>query len=156
MQAATSGEISVFADAIVAKIERIIRCLDGQDADGLNWRLPAPATNSLYVLASHMMGSVEWCILDVLGRQPVARDRAAEFSAHGDSAEPLYARWSELAPRLHAALAALPATALETTREIPPLGAMTGQAFLLFIAQHCAEHMGHAELTRDLLNATRG
>jgi hypothetical protein len=33
---------------------------------------------------------------------------------------------------------------------------MSGRAYLIVTAQHPAEHTGHAELTHDLLKATRG
>lgn len=149
-------EIVAFAAPIIAAIEQIIRCLDGQDAQGLNWRPPAAATNSLYVLATHMMGSAEWYLLDLLGAQSVARDRDAEFAAQGDSAGPLYARWEQLQPRLRDALDAMPPAMLGTPYQHPTLGPKTGREWLIFIAQHAAEHAGHAELTRDLLKAARG
>jgi hypothetical protein len=148
-------EIVAFADPIVGAIERIIRCLDGLDAEGLNWRPPAPLTNSLYVLAFHTMGSAEAAIIGELGGQPVQRDRDAEFTASGDSAEPLYARWEALKPRLHETLARLTVADMEKSVHHRRFGAMSGRAFLILAAQHPAEHTGHAELTRQLLDAAR-
>ena len=75
-------EIAAFAEPLVNAIERIIRCLDSVDAEGLNWRPPAPETNSLYVLAFHTMGSAEEAICGVLDVTP--RDLGADVSAHGD------------------------------------------------------------------------
>lgn len=149
-------EITSFADPICTAIARILRCLDGQDAEGLNWRPPAEATNSLYVLAFHAMGSAEGFILGLLGGENIVRDRDAEFLARGDSAAPLLARWATLEPRLRNALDAMPPTMLDETYTHPRVGTMTGRAFLILVAQHMAEHAGHAELTRDLLTASRG
>ncbi|MCB0140064.1 MAG: DUF664 domain-containing protein, partial [Caldilineaceae bacterium] len=35
----------------------------------------------------------------------------------------------------------------------PRRGQMSGRAILMVVMRHAAEHMGHAELTRDLLYA---
>ncbi len=148
-------EIVAFANPICNAIERIMRCLDGQETEGLNWRPPAEATNSLYVLAFHSLGSAEGFILGLLGGEQIARDRDAEFRAHGDSAKPLYARWITLQPRLRNALDAMPFNVLDQVFTHPRLGTMSGRAFLILVAQHMAEHAGHAELTRDLLKAAR-
>jgi hypothetical protein len=148
-------DIAAFAEPLVSAIERIIRCLDGMDAEGLNWRPPAPETNSLYVLAFHTMGSAEEAICGVLGGQPVQRDRDAEFRAAGDSADPLYARWEELKGRLRQTLEMLPAEAMEKEVRHRRFGLMSGRKFLILSTQHPAEHAGHAELTRDLYRASR-
>jgi len=148
-------EIVAFANPICTAIERIMRCLEGQDAEGLNWRPPAEATNSLYVLAFHSMGSAAGFILGLLVGENIVRDRDAEFLAQGDSAEPLDARWANLQPRLRDALDAMPASILDQTFTHPRVGTMSGRAFLILVAQHMAEHAGHAELTRDLLKAAR-
>jgi hypothetical protein len=153
---AAHPETSDFAEALCNAIERILACLDGLDAEGLNWRPPAPETNSLYVLAYHSMGSAEAAIIGELGGQPVDRDRDAEFTASGDSAAPLHARWEALRPRLREALARLTPADMERTVHHRRFGAMSGRAYLILAAQHPAEHVGHAELTRDLLNAARG
>jgi hypothetical protein len=149
------NEATTSIDPLIDGIERIIRCLDGMDADGLNWRPPAPETNSLYVLAFHTMGSAEEAVIQVLGGQPVQRDRDAEFRASGDSAEPLYARWESLKVRLRETLASLPPEAMEKEVQHRRFGAMPGRKFLFLTVQHPAEHAGHAELTRDLYRASR-
>lgn len=152
---APNPEIVTFADPLIAAIERILACLDGLDADGLNWRPPAPLTNSLYVLAFHTMGSAEAAIIGELGGEHVERDRDAEFTVSGESAAPLYARWEALAPRLRETLNRLTAADMEKTVHHRRFGAMSGRAYLIISTQHPAEHVGHAELTRDLLKASR-
>lgn len=150
-----STESAAFADPIIDAIARIIRCLDGMDAEGLNWRPPAPETNSVYVLATHTMGTVEESVCGFLGGQPITRDRDAEFLAAGDDAAPLSARWEAVQQRLRATLASLPSEAMEREIAHPRRGPMTGRHLLITIAQHAAEHAGHAELTRDLYRASK-
>lgn len=153
--ATAPGEAAAFTDPLCTAVERILACLDGIDAEGLNWRPPAPETNSLYVLAFHTMGSAEEAIISVLGGEHVARDRDAEFRVSGDSAAPLYARWEALRPRLRETLARLTPADMEKTVHHRRFGAMSGRTFLILSTQHPAEHAGHAELTRDLLKASR-
>ena len=53
-------------------------------------------------------------------------------------------------------LARLPSGALDQEYEHPRRGRITGRDLLITIARHMAEHVGHAELTRDLLFTARG
>ncbi len=152
---APNPEIIAFADPLIAAIERIFVCLDGLDAEGLNWRPPAPQTNSLYVLAFHTMGSAEAAIIGELGGEHIERDRDAEFTASGDSRAPLDARWHALEPRLRATLNRLTAADMGKTVHHRRFGAMSGRSYLIVQTQHPIEHAGHAELTRDLLKAAR-
>lgn len=152
---ATTPEIVAYADPIIEAIGRIFACLDGQDAEELNWRPPAKETNSLYVLAVHTLANAEEFILGFLDGQPIVRDRDAEFAASGDSAAPLQARWNELQANVREALGRLGPDVLTNSYTHPRRGTRNGRAVLIGVAQHAAEHAGHAELTRDLLAATR-
>jgi hypothetical protein len=40
-------------------IDSIVGVLDGLSAEELNWRPVAPATNSLYAIATHVLGNAE-------------------------------------------------------------------------------------------------
>ena len=143
-------EIDSFRGFIFNSIDRLVGCLDGLSSDQLNWRPPAPDTNSLYVLATHIVGNAEQNLLGVLCGQPVTRNRAAEFAAAGTTAEPVQRRWQELRERVEAALDALPPARLEQELK-HPRGTLTGREVLVLQARHAAEHLGQAELTRQLL-----
>ena len=84
------------------------------------------------------------------------RDREAEFRAAGASGEPLEHRWQALRAEMSGCLATLPATRLDERLVHPRQGELTGRETLLLVATHAAEHLGQAELTRDLLAASRG
>jgi hypothetical protein len=133
-------------------IDRLVACLNGLDEDELNWR-PLESANSLYVLATHMLGNLEENILGIMSGQPIHRDRDAEFTMQAFSADPVQKRWGELKERIGIGLAKLPAIALEREYKHPRRGALTGREVLLVVARHSTEHLGHAELTRDLLKA---
>ncbi len=48
---------------IASSLDRLVGCLDGLDAEALNWCPPAPGANSLYALATHTLGNAEENIL---------------------------------------------------------------------------------------------
>ena len=148
-------EVETFWRYIVGSVEHILACMDGLAADDLNWQ-PLENANSLYVLATHTMGNVEKNLLDVLCGQPVERQREAEFMARGSSVEPIQRRWHELQERVSSSLAQLPPAELDREREHPHRGQITGREVLIVVARHAAEHMGQAEMTRDLLFVARG
>lgn len=137
---------------ITSSVDRLLACLDGLDEAALNWR-PLPNANSLYVLATHMLGNIEETVWGLVCGQPVVRDRDAEFSATGHDAPLLQTRWQTLQTHIAHHLAQLPSSTLEQEHLHPRRGPLTGWAILLIVARHAAEHLAHAELTRDLLLA---
>lgn len=148
-------EVETYWGFILSSVNHILACMDGLPEEDLNWR-PLENANSLYALATHTMGNVEENLLEILGGQAVHRQREAEFAVQGSSFELLNHRWSELQGRIAAMLDQLPATELDRVHEHPRRGQVTGREVLIIVARHAAEHMGHAELTRDLLYSERG
>jgi DinB family protein len=137
-------------------VDRLVEILDGLTEAELNWHPPAPETNSLFVLATHTIANTEDNILATLCGEPLRRERAAEFQAYGTTFEPLRQRWAFLRRRIEAALADLPPSALDGMRQHPRRGPVTAREILLVVARHAAEHLGQAELTRDLMRAAKG
>ncbi|HEY8600869.1 MAG TPA: DinB family protein [Thermomicrobiales bacterium] len=148
-------EALVFWRYIASSLDRLVACLNDLNAEGLNWRPPAPDANSLYVLATHTLGNAEENILQVLCGQAVGRDRAGEFAALGVTPAVVLARWQELRALLGEALTQLPPAGLGATYTHPRRGTLTGREILIVVARHAAEHLGQAELTRDLLQTAR-
>ena len=153
-----SNEIETAWGQLESALNQLIGLTSGLDGDQLNWR---PATgpradegaNSLYVLASHALGVTEQATLFMLAGEPGERDRAAEFASSGSTAEALEARWASLRERIPAALSRIPATALLETFEHPVRGTESGRGLLVATVTHVATHLGHAQLTRDLIPA---
>src|SRR5258706_15758768 len=136
---------------IAGSADRLVELLHGLSEAELNWRPPAPETNSLFVLATHTIANTEENILATLCGEPLRRERAAEFQAHGTTSEPLRERWALLRRRIEAALAELPPGTLDAMRQHPRRGSLTAREILIVVARHAAEHLGQAELTRDLM-----
>lgn len=139
---------------ITSSVDRLLACLDGLDETALNWR-PLPDANSLYVLVTHMIGNIEETVWGLVCGQSIVRDRDAEFSATGHNAQLLQTRWQTLQAQIAQHLAHLSPSALDQEHLHPRRGPLTGWAILLIVARHAAEHLAHAELTRDLLLAVQ-
>src|SRR5579883_1941393 len=106
------------AAQFVLVFERIINdtlaALNGIPDETLNRRLELPETNSLFNLASHLLGAGEFWTLALGAGQTVPRDRAAEFSASG-SFDELAARAQRWRDGARGVLSTLPDAALEKT-----------------------------------------
>jgi uncharacterized damage-inducible protein DinB len=147
-------ETMLFWRYITSSIDQLLATLEGLDAREINWS-PIANANSLYVLATHTMGTTAENLLEVLCGQPVHRQREAEFAAYGETTEALHAQWQSLRVQIQAQLEQLDAAAPDAERQHPRRGKITGRDVLIVVARHCAEHMGQAFLTRDLILARR-
>jgi uncharacterized damage-inducible protein DinB len=143
-------EVKTFWRYITSSINRLVSCLDGLNEAELNWK-PLPNGNSLYALATHTLANTEENILGVLCGQPVIRHREEEFKACGDSSELIHRKWGELRERIEERFEELSPTSLNEEREHPRRGTVKGREILIVVARHTAEHLGQAELTRDLV-----
>ena len=130
----------------------------GLPDEALNRPLPLPETNTLYALATHILGAGEFWSLAMAGARPLERDRPAEFRASGTLAElaPRFERWLADA---HATLDPLPDEALAQPVTPPPQFRPWGDEpmmlgdCLLHAVDHTALHLGHIQLTRQMLRA---
>ena len=145
------NEIAIFYRYIASSLDRMAAIVAELDEAELSWQPPAEGANSLRVIAVHTYGNAEENVVGLLGGENVRRDRDAEFLvAAGDGPE-LERRWRSLRPRLESVLDGLDGEALDQQYAHPWRGAVSGREVLLVVARHAAEHLGQAELTRDLL-----
>ena len=91
MAMAELREVEVFHRYITGSITHLLDCLEGLTPEQINWKPPAPETNSLYTLAVHTMANTEENVLGVVCGVPVDRSHEREFGAAGNSVEPLRA-----------------------------------------------------------------
>jgi hypothetical protein len=142
--------IQAFTDKIIEYVERILATCEGLDEAGINWKPEGTDTNSIYVLATHVMGNVRQNALAMLGGQEDQRDRDAEFVATGNSALELQEQWADLKPRVIDSLGKIGVAELTHEYPHPRRGTMSGLGILMLTATHAGEHAGQAELTRSL------
>jgi len=150
-----SDEVHWFWRYISSSLDRLVETAQGLSMDELVWRPPAPGTNSVQVLIVHTLGNAEENILGTLRGQEVKRDRAHEFGTIAGNGEPPVLSWPVLRASLERALVGLQGGKLSEPVDHPRRGQITGRDVLMIVARHAAEHLGQAELTRDLAIAAR-
>jgi len=127
--------------------------LDGLPPEALDWR-PLEgegdlATNSLAAIAAHVAGSGTYLIQEVVGRQPIHRDREGEFSTRGVDVPTLKARLDAARQAIEKVLSPFTAARLEEDRRYRDRTAKV-RWILLHVLEHTASHLGHMQLTRQL------
>jgi Protein of unknown function (DUF664) len=138
-------------------LDQISRTVDGLTEQQLNWRPATGTANSVYAIASHVVGSTRVYALGFGCDRRVIRDRSAELIASGSSSQDLVTALGQLADEITTALATLtPATLDERLWPAQELWG-TGQVreisrreALVESIRHAALHLGELRLTRDL------
>jgi len=134
----------------------IKRAAEGLPAEGLDWA-PAPETNSLAVLMVHVAGAERHWIGEIVGRQPIDRNRSAEFETAGLGQAELERHLDDALELSRRVLERLVLQDLTQLRQLPPQGREVSVAWALAHAlDHTAQHAGHAELTRQLWDQRQG
>lgn len=146
------------ADKIERNLRDLVAELSGVPDEVLNRPLDIQPSNTLYQLGFHVLGSARYWAITLAGGEDFHRDRPAEFVSRGAGDE-LRADLESLIDRIHAQLDPLDSTAMET-----PVADLAGfrpggrgdQAIalrdsLLHALEHTALHLGHAQITRQLL-----
>lgn len=151
-----SGTASQIADMLERLARDAMAQLEGITRDDLNRPLTLPESNTLFALATHLVGSGEYWTLVRVGKRDIPRDRSAEFYATGRVKDLLgrYERWIQA---VHELLDAFPDERLDE-----PIGPMESHSAiksttcnareaLLHAVEHSALHLGHIQLTRQFL-----
>ncbi len=150
-----SAEAAAFWRYTSSSIDRLVALLGECEPEVRTWTPPAPNANAILGLAVHTLSNAEENILGVVLGAEVTRDRGAEFAANGD-ARAIARLWDELRRRMEHGLAGLDSGHMGRTVRHPRRGEIAVREVLLVAARHAAEHLGQAELTRDLARAALG
>ena len=153
-----SAEIESFRIRFAYEFDRLMETIADLDDEAVNWKPPFPSANSLLVLVTHAVASAEEHIVGKAAGKIVVRNRDAEFAVTGGSGH-LATRSAEVRRRIDEVLIGLEGR-LDDERE-PPFGKWPGSRGtvrdrLVHSVSHTAEHVGHAQVTRDLYIAQRG
>jgi Protein of unknown function (DUF664) len=128
----------------------------GLDAEALNWRPAGDDTNPIAVLAVHAMGSTRSWLAVAFGAPLPERDRDAEFRTVAAGAADVLAHVDGVVDdcrRLFDAADAFDPGAMRTSHSRTSTGeaqVVSGAWALLHATEHLSEHVGHAQLTRQL------
>ena len=128
----------------------------------LNQPLDLEDSNSLFALATHLVGAGEDWVLHHAGGRTINRDRPAEFHAAGTLAD-LQTRYDRWIANVHALLDNMPDADMDRIVEAHPTFLVwtsnvptTVRDCLLHAVAHSALHQGHIQLTCQILTQHKG
>ena len=141
-----------FLDYCDKALDQYVAVVDALGDELVNERVGIPGSNSAFGLVAHVCGVMAHWAHQVNRGIPVERDRAAEFDATGTAAEAL-ALLAAARQRLHEDVAA---TDFAAHPVLPPpndpeAAEETQGGILLHVYEEIAQHLGHLDITRDLL-----
>jgi len=136
--------------------QEIEQALEALPADVLDWK-PAPEMNSIGVLITHLSGAERFLIGDVIMGEPSNRDREAEFQVEGFAKQDLLDRLTTVDAYIKEAFEKMSLADLETSRTHPRNGKQVSVSWaILHALEHTGIHLGHIELTVQLLQLPEG
>jgi hypothetical protein len=151
------SEATVYATLLRQGLEAIAQTIDEMPQDQLDTHMIESASSPAQ-LANHVVGAVRGYALGVGCALDVERDRAAEFAARNVPASELSAALRQLADDIDAAMAKVDPAVFDemTTPEQSVFGAqptreVNRREALVSSIRHAGEHLGHLQLTRDIL-----
>jgi Protein of unknown function (DUF664) len=140
------------ASIVDESLEAMRGAIVGASADQLNRRPAGEETNPVAVLVVHALSSTRWWLSVALDQPLPERDRPSEFLTAVGSADELLEAFDPLAADCRALLSLDVAFDPGAIREDPRDGDRVTAAWaLLHAVEHLREHVGHAELTRQLV-----
>ncbi|MGO4958440.1 mycothiol transferase [Luteococcus sp. Sow4_B9] len=146
----------ILLEFTLGKFDELFALIGGVDDETANRRPDLEGANSLYGIGTHVLGMMRYWSCTTNRGVEVERDREGEFSASGSVAE-LLERAAVERERFetdvrsvddHAVPANKPAGRIE-----PWLVSCHG--VLMHVFEEVCQHLGHAEVTRDLLASGR-
>jgi uncharacterized damage-inducible protein DinB len=136
--------------------QEIEQALEALPADVLDWK-PEGEMNSISVLITHLTGAERFLIGDVIMGEPSNRNREAEFEVDGLEKQALLDRLTAVDAYIKGAFEKMTLADLETSRTHPRNGKKVSVSWaLLHALEHTGIHLGHIELTVQLLQLPEG
>ena len=152
-----SGPAQPAFDTACELLDRILTATDGLSADQLD-AAPWDDSSTLFILATHAISATEWNFVEVLAGQKVDRSRQAEFDSRAASFDDPHGLLSERLAGARAAIESALAELSDDAWDGPHYHMfmdknLSGHELVVRALAHTAEHVGHAEMTRQWLDA---
>lgn len=137
-------------------IERILAAAEGLTSEQLD-TAPWDDSSTLFVLATHAISATEWNFVEVLAGAQLDRSRQAEFDSRAasfdDPQRVLADAWAGAKSAIESALAGLSDDAWDGPHYHMFMDRnLSGHELVVRALSHTAEHVGHAEMTRQWLD----
>ncbi len=138
-------------------VERILAAADGLTTAQLD-TAPWDDASTMFILATHAISATEWNIVEVLAGEQLDRSRQAEFDSRAASFDDpqglLAERWAGAKASIESALVGLSDEAWDGPHYHLFMDRnLSGYELVDRALAHTAEHVGHAEMTRQWLDA---
>jgi hypothetical protein len=154
-------ELETFNHYLQQKIEAIPAALDSLSEDQLNAAPGIPGANSPFVIATHTFGNIRAWVIGIACGAPLSRDRPAEFRSRGTHSDLVIAA-GNLSSDVRQALEGLDASTLDD-RFVPAqelfgegqTHEVSRRAALIHPLEHASIHLGHIQMTVDLLRSEK-
>ena len=146
-----------FVDFSERTLDGYVRVLERLDDTTVNECPPIRGASSPFQLTTHALGAFNWWTSHMVCGHPSTRDRDAEFRANGTvdalrhAIDATRTELQAIVPELAAATELLG----EPRTHIPLGRPWTVGASLLHAYEELAQHLGHLEMTVDLLGPGR-
>jgi hypothetical protein len=154
--------MGISVDELVSYVERAVDQMTdivGGLGDDLANRRPAlPGANSPYAILRHCLGVMDFWGGQVVAGRAIERDRDAEFVATGSVASlAVAAQQAKDTFRVDATGAgpSAPPLGLHPEKRPNELELLSQGSALLHVLEEVTQHLGHMELTRDMLQDGR-
>jgi uncharacterized damage-inducible protein DinB len=144
------SEVAEYLQSIERQRAKIFALLENAPREAWNWKPTNDETNSLFIVATHVIGSEHGWIFEILGVGEQTRNRPAEFLAQGDSLDALRAEYARAAQETREIFETLTEHDLSTTRYRESHGDVSVRWIILHVIEHASEHLGQMELTKQL------
>ncbi|HUF54529.1 MAG TPA: DinB family protein [Dehalococcoidia bacterium] len=136
-------------------LEELRAAIEGVPAEALNWKPGGDETNSIAVLATHVMHSTRSWLSVAVGAELPERDRASEFRVTEDDPGALLRLVDEMSEECRGRLrdaGEVDWSAVRKTHARPGDAPETVPAAfaLLHALEHLGQHVAHCSLTRQL------
>lgn len=131
--------------------------IDRIGEDHINTRPDLPGVSTPFQLVTHAFSAAEWWCAHIVCGHPSDRVRDDEFGARGTVAD-LHAhadRLTTLLDDLRPEMATATELAFTAATQTPLDGEWTVGAALIHAYEELAQHLGHLEMTADVLLAER-
>jgi hypothetical protein len=156
-----NSDVETYSYYIRKQIAAMQDCLRELDQEEINRVLDFEGANSAFVIGTHVLGNARAWVLGIACGQDLTRDRPAEFTSRGTFAQ-FDAAASSLCRDIEQALAGLDAATLDR-RFRPPqemwgageVQELSARIALADVLEHAAMHLGHLQITRDLVVKAR-
>jgi hypothetical protein len=152
-----NSEIADFSHYLHEKINAILAALKPLSEEELNSAPEIPGANPPFVIATHTYGNIRAWVIGIACGRPLSRDRPAEFRSSG-TYDDLAAAARRLSADIDTALEQLDPGTLDDrftpSQELfgeGPTHEVSRRGALIHPLEHAAIHLGHIQMTVDLL-----